>query len=222
MKYCKNCKIKVDSDKDYCPLCFRELSGEGSSDTQLFAERKANEHSNERNDILTKIFVFMTICVVSICLITNLLIDPSVLWSLSVVSGALYVWILVSHTIISRRGVFEKMLFQVLAVMFILWTSSKISPTHDWLQQYVYPSVSLSVLTVMLMIILIKKDKSWLLSFFTISILLGTASVVILFNYDSFKILNLINIVYAGLLVIAYVIFGGKVIKQQFTKIFHL
>ena len=25
MKYCKNCKIKVDSDKDYCPLCFREL-----------------------------------------------------------------------------------------------------------------------------------------------------------------------------------------------------
>ncbi len=222
MKYCKNCKIKVDSDKDYCPLCFRELSGEGSSDTQLFAERKANEHSNERNDILTKIFVFMTICVVSICLITNLLIDPSVLWSLSVVSGALYVWILVSHTIISRRGIFEKVLFQVLSIMFILWTSSEISPTHDWLQQYVYPSVSLSVLTVMLMIILIKKDKSWLLSFFTISILLGTASVVILFNYDSFKILNLINIVYAALLVIAYVIFGGKVIKQQFTKIFHL
>ena len=222
MKYCKNCKIKVDSDKDYCPLCFRELSGEGASDTQLFAERKVNEHSNERNNILTKIFVFMTICVVSICLITNLLIDPSVLWSLSVVSGALYVWILVSHTIISRRGIFEKVLFQVLAIMFILWTSSEISPTHDWLQQYVYPSVSLSVLTVMLMIILIKKDKSWLLSFFTISILLGTASVVILFNYDSFKILNLINIVYAALLVIAYVIFGGKVIKQQFTKIFHL
>ena len=163
MKYCKNCKIKVDSDKDYCPLCFRELSGEGSSDTQLFAERKANELSNERNDILTKIFVFMTICVVSICLITNLLIDPSVLWSLSVVSGALYVWILVSHTIISRRGIFEKVLFQVLAIMFILWTSSEISPTHDWLQQYVYPSVSLSVLTVMLMIILIKKDKPWLL-----------------------------------------------------------
>lgn len=222
MKYCKECKVKVDSDRDYCPLCFRELSGEGESDTPLFAERKTNEHSNKRNDFVTRLFVFMTICVVSICVIINLMITPDVLWSLSVVSGLVYVWILIAHTIISRRGIFEKVLFQILSIMFILWTSSLISPTHDWLQEYVFPSVSLTVLTVLVMIILIKKDKSWILSFFTITVLLCITSIVVLFNFDEFRILNIINIIYGALLVIGYVIFGGGIIKQQFSKIFHL
>ena len=46
MKYCKNCKVKVDADRSYCPLCFRELevkNNEGASEYP-FMERKKNEH----------------------------------------------------------------------------------------------------------------------------------------------------------------------------------
>lgn len=222
MKYCKNCKVNVDTDRDYCPLCFRELSGEGMTDTPLYAERKTNEHCNKNNDFITKLFVFMTICSVSVCLIVNLLADPEVLWSLTVISGLTYVWVLVSHTIISRRGAFEKVLFQLLAILFILWTSDLISSTHDWLPEYVFPSVSLCAITVLVMIILIKRDKSWILSFFVITLFLGISSVIVIINFDSFKLLNLINIVYSFLLIIGYLNFGGERIRQQFAKIFHL
>lgn len=222
MKYCKECKVHVDSEKDYCPLCFRELSGEGASETQLFAERKVNEHSKKHNDFVTKLFVFMTVCIVSICLIINNMVDPEVPWSLTVVSGLAYVWILVSHTIISRRGIFEKVFFQLLSILFILWTSNKLSDTHDWLSDFVFPSVSLCATTVLVMIILIKKDKSWMLSFMTITFILCVTSVVILLKVDSFKLLNIINIVFSALITLGYFIFGSASIKQQFSKIFHL
>jgi len=222
MKYCKNCKVNVDTDRDYCPLCFREIKGDDTSDTPLFAERKTNEHINRNTHFLTRLFVFMTICTVAICVIINVMTNQSFSWSLTVISGLTYVWILVAHTIISKRGIFEKVLFQLLAILFILWTSNKISVDHNWLPDYVFPSVSICAVTVLLMIIWIKTDKSWLLSFLTITILLCAASLFVYLRHDTFKLLNLINIIYSGLIILGYFIFGWEAIKQQFSKIFHL
>ena len=177
MKYCKNCKVKIDSERDYCPLCFREsvkINDEVS--TPLFAERKTNETTVKRNLFVTKLFIFMSICAISVCLLINYFTGFELPWSLSVVSGILYCWILISHTIISRRGIFEKVLFQLLGIIFILWTSEKISTGHTWLWNYVFPSVSLCAICSLLMITFIRKDKSWILSFLTITFILIVVS----------------------------------------------
>lgn len=224
MKYCKNCKVKIDSERDYCPLCFREsekINDEVS--TPLFAERKTNETTVKRNLFVTKLFIFMSICAISVCLLINYFTGFELPWSLSVVSGILYCWILISHTIISRRGIFEKVLFQLLGIIFILWTSEKISTGHTWLWNYVFPSVSLCAICSLLMITFIRKDKSWILSFLTITFILSVVSLIIMIKVsDDFKLLNLINVVLGGLSVLGYFTFGFGAIKQEFSKNFHL
>lgn len=224
MKYCKNCKVKIDSERDYCPLCFREsvkINDEVS--TPLFAERKTNETTVKRNLFVTKLFIFMSICAISVCLLINYFTGFELPWSLSVVSGILYCWILISHTIISRRGIFEKVLFQLLGIIFILWTSEKISTGHTWLWNYVFPSVSLCAICSLLMITFIRKDKSWILSFLTITFILSVVSLIIMIRVsDDFKLLNLITVVLGGLSVLGYFTFGFWAIKQEFSKNFHL
>lgn len=223
MKYCKNCKVKVDADRNYCPLCFREL--EVKDDQTVgeypFVERKKNETFTKNNSFVFKFFIFLSVCAVTICLLVNFLVNPDFKWSLVVVSGIFYVWILVSHTIISRRGVFEKILMQLLGIFLILWACEQISYERHWLANYVAPSISMCSILTMVLISFIRKDKTWVLAFFFIIILLTVVS-VIFFRFATFKILGIINLVFCGLTLFGYLTFGYGVIKTEFSKKFHI
>ena len=136
MKYCKNCKINVDADRNYCPLCFRELKtiNEESVGEYPFMERRKNEHVTQSTHLLLKIFLFLSVSIISVCTLVNLLINPETLWCLLVGFSLIYVWILVAHTILSRRGVFEKIFMQLVGVMLILWACEILSLNKEhWL-----------------------------------------------------------------------------------------
>ncbi len=228
MKYCPNCKIKIDTDRAYCPLCFREIKPCEGADTgeRPFMERNKNETEGRKTAFLLQLFFFISICVVSICLLINLLTRKSVptepLWSLVVIAGIVYVWIAVGHTILSRRGVFEKIFMQLIGIMFVLWMCEIISFNTEWLANYVFPSVSMGTVATLLMMTFIKKDKSWILAFFLIIILLTIASILFFIFRDSFQILGIINLAFCSLTLFGYLTFGYKVIKAEFLKKFHL
>ena len=201
MKYCKNCNVKVDADRNYCPLCFREIKkcDEIQTEEPPFIERTKNEHESNKQTFLIKLFSFISLCAIAICILINLLVDKSLLWSLVVTAGILYVWIIVGHTILSRRGVFEKIFMQLVGIMFILWACELISDNSEhWLANYVFPSVSMCTVATMLMISFIRKDKTWILAFFLITIVLTVASVLFFVYLDDFKTMGIINIAFCS------------------------
>lgn len=227
MKYCTHCKAKINTDRTHCPLCFREIKDlENSCDCEqtekMFLERKQNETHIKNNSFVTKLFVFLSICAVSICGVINYLVNRNLLWSLLVLSGIVYIWILIAHTIISRRGSFEKVLFQVLGIMFVLSISELISDDKNWLQSYVFPSIVMATVFTLLMITFIRKDKGWMLSFVAITMLLGIASVLNFIYFDTFKILSYVSIPLCVLTTFGYFTFGFGVIRNEFLKKFHL
>lgn len=228
MKYCKNCNLKVDAERNYCPLCFRETVECSDEKTREypFAERTKDEHENKKSTFILKLFMFLSVCAITTCLLVNLLVDSSLLWSMVVTAGIVYVWIMVGHTILSRRGVFEKIFMQLLGIMFILWMIERISPNAEydrWLANYVFPSVSMCTVATMLMISFIRKDKTWILAFFFITLVLTLASVIFfVYNLDGFIILGIINLGFCSLTLFGYLTFGYSVIKTEFSKKFHI
>ena len=202
MKYCEDCKIRIDGDKNHCPLCFREIKeiNDERASEYPFAERKKDETFQKNNSFILKLFVFISICVASICFLFNYYLvqikeSTTNWWCLVVVSGIVYVWVLMSHTIISRRNVFEKVLAQLVAIMFLLWTCDFITTSNtNWLANYVFPSISICTVLSLLMITLIRKDKSWLLSFVFITIILTIASVISFIYLEEEHLLNIINL----------------------------
>lgn len=229
MKFCKNCKVKVDAERNYCPLCFRELApvDESSSQEYPFAERKKNETFIKNDSFVLRLFIFLSLCAISICLLVNFLTRPNFLWSLVVVGGTVYVWILVCHTIMSRRGVFEKLLIQFLAITFLLWTCEHISYEKHWLFDYVFPSVAICSVLTMLLITFIRKDKSWILAFVSMTIFIVVVSILSFIYFVTKElpgatILNIVNLAFSGLTTIGYFTFGYGTLRQESSKKFHI
>ena len=224
MKKCEKCNININTSKKQCPICFNELDGEYNSESpQNYNLEKYSDNTPKKNVLLMQIFTFLTIVIMTLSLFINFLTTKEVWWSAIVVIGLIYVWILIRHTILSRRGNFEKILFQFAGIFGIVLAANMISGGL-WFWNYFVPSASIVTITVLLFLLLINKKRSdFTVSFFFMSILLLTLSIVLIcLPVDDFKLLNLINIIYTGLFILGILIFGFRSLKRGLQKNWHV
>ncbi len=224
MKYCKYCKIKVDTANDFCPICFNHIEEIDNKYDQLYSQRLKNETSDKLRFFLSKLFLFLSICAITVCFFVNYMVNPQTQWFWIVCFGILYVWVLVAHTIMSRRSFFAKVLLQVVSVIVLLYFTEKVSPDHEWLLQYVYPAISYVVVVVLLMLLGIDRNRANnIFGFSVIIALLGTGSLVMLLLHAlSYTLLNFINCILCSLTLLGLLIFGYGAIKQDLSKKLHL
>ena len=224
MKRCKICNVDVVSNKGYCPLCYNDLDSD-SEESNLVVVKTHNERKKNTKKFLAKLFLVISLAVVAVCFFINFKAKSSYLWSLVVFESVVYVWILVAHTIMSKRSVFEKILFQLVGVIAIIGTTYALSPTatENWLVCYVLPSVSMFATAVLALISLISKDrKKFLLSFLAVYIALIILSLVLVCTIDNFKTLNHTALLVMSIVTFGTMLLGFKSIHKEFVKVFHI
>lgn len=223
MKHCEICKVEVDTHSDICPLCYNKLIEIGEKTTPELFELKPREKRKKSRVIVGKIFLLLSIVAVFACGFVNYVTKSSP-WSLVVLMGVIYLWVLVAHTIMSRNTPFQKIFLHLVSVTLLLLTIKYFYSSNDWFVCYVFPSMSMLVAVVFSFIVMCSKNRKKLIySFFAIELLLILASVFFLvFKYDSFKLLNQINIFVVSVVVIAYLLFGYKAIRSEFVRKFHI
>ena len=223
MKKCEKCNVNVVTNKKQCPLCFNELDGEEEKVTNLYSDAKYSDRTTKKNILLTKIFSFLTIVVLAICAFINVMTGTQVLWSVLVGVGIAYIWILIRHTVFSRRGSFEKMFFQFLGLFAVVLTTNWIAG-GEWFWDFFVPSASLITTTILLFLLLVNKKRSdYVLSSFVMTIILIVLSVVLVcLSITSFKLLNWINIIYSGLFLLGILFFSGHQLRRALQKNLHV
>jgi len=224
MKTCKYCHTTIDTDKNYCPICFNRLDNLDENSTGLYSLRKTNETTVKNSRFLLKLFFFLTVCSITACVLVNILLTHEPYWFWLVIFGEAYIWILVKHTILSKSSVFSKVVLQVLAAIAIMIFAERLS-FGKWLVPYVYPSVSLSV-TIVLSLLLALSDKrgEYVFGFSILVVILGLVSLIlVLFDLsDGFDILNIINVSCCALSFFGYLLFGFNAMKNDLSKRWHL
>ena len=223
MKHCKMCNVDVETVKDYCPLCFNDLQGE-SVNSSIYMCNTKKETTNKKNYLATRILVFLTMAIIIICSTINFLTYTGVLWVLPIISGLIYLWIFIKHTIISNRNAFEKVFLHLIGLTLLMISTHIVSGGGDWLINYVLPSIAILTNIILCFISMInKKLKNFILGFVVIYVLLLLFSVILLvFKFDTFKILNQINITLTILAIIGTLLLGYKTIKSELSKKLHL
>ncbi len=224
MKHCKLCDVDVKTNKNYCPLCFNALEGGNESVETLYLPNTKKETHLKKHYLVNQILLFLTIIANCICVFINIVTSKNVLWSLIVLASSLYLWVLIRHTIMSNRSAFEKAFFQIVGLILILVSSHIVSGGGDWLINYVIPSITIFATIVLSMIIMCnKKRKNFLTGFLILFALMLLMSVIfIVFKFDTFKILNEINILVTALAILGIIIFGHKTLKNEFSKKLHI
>lgn len=223
MKYCKHCKLYVDSSENYCPLCYNYLEeSEGEKSGFEYYLRRDGRRRAASDHFLLKLFLYLSICISVVCFTVNYFTERHMLWSHVVFLSILYLWILIGHTILSSRSPFEKIFFQLVGLILLLIALERISMSA-WFLDYVLPSILLAAVTVMAFISLISKKKASLIStFFVYYILMEIVSLVFLLFVDVYRMLYLICAVYNGLVLLGTLLFGYKILKADIAKKAHL
>ncbi len=223
MKHCNNCKVDVSTDENYCPICYSYLTvGEGQ-EFPLYLKRTNETKISLGASFVLKLFVFISICIAVICGAIDYMLISKFTWSLVVCASVLYAWVIVGHTIISSRSIFEKILFQLCALFVLLLSLNNISK-GSWLIDYVLPSIMLAS-SVGMAIILIASPlrKNYLLTFLVFYILFAIVSLlVVCLAPEFFSLLHIVNTITNGLMAIGTLIFGFGRIKSDISKIMHL
>ncbi len=223
MKHCEICKVEIDTHNDICPLCYNKLIETQKKTTPELFELKTKEKRTHKRVMVAKIFMLISIFVVLSCAFINYQTKGPA-WSIVVLMSVIWLWVLIAHTIMNRDTPFKKIFFELVSVSALLLVTNYIFSSNSWLVFYVYPSMSMAVSIVLSFIVMCsKKRKKVLYSFFAIEFLLLLVSVIFLvFKLDDFMILNQINIFFIVIVEIAYLIFGWKLIKEEFIRKFHI
>lgn len=223
MKHCSLCRLEVDTNQEYCPLCYNHLTEISKKETpEMFNLEKPSARQKKRS-IVAKVFLLITLTLLAACVFINIETKTTP-WSVVVVLSVLYLWVLVAHTIMSRSTPFKKVLFQLVSIIALLVATNKIFSNNDWLTHYVYPALAMFATCVLSMIVCCSKHRKKLyFSFFSIFALLLTASLIfVCFKIDTFRILNLINILFQAVIMIALMLFAGRSLLTEASRKFHI
>ncbi len=224
MKYCKLCKVHIDTNHEFCPLCYNHLTPETEKkDNEKFLTASDLPVQKKKMNLVTKIFLMLSFIVIVASVAVNVY-TKTVAWSVVVGLSILYLWVLIAHTIISHDNIFRKILLELLSILALLISTNLIFGGNDWLTNYVFPAIALGVsLVLSIDLVFFKKRKKVVFSFLCIILLLMLVSAIFLiFKIDTFKLLNQIFLIVGSVFVVCYFIFGGKTIIAEASRKFHI
>lgn len=223
MKKCTNCNVTVNTEYNTCPLCFKELTEAEGEINEIFKHRENIETKKPKKPLLFKIFLFLSVITTIVCLVTNLMVAPFPLWSLVVIISIIYIWILIAHTIVSKRSIFEKLLLQIGTVIGLLFACEWISNGKNWMVDYVIPSISIAIIVVLFILSLSLKNHKGLLAFFIMNVVLTLLSGILLIcKVPTFNLINLITVIIGGVSILGSLLFSGHALKIELSKKFHI
>jgi hypothetical protein len=231
MKYCDKCKIKINTNNKYCPLCQQVLEGEN---TKGLIEKYPEYVSVNRKifPLTKKIIRFATILSIIILLVINLatLDENPELWSLIPIGSIFYFWIVISFGVLSKENIAFRLViltFLLIALLILIdeftYVASEVNYLGRWSYDYLMPFLLASCNLAISIIILIKRIdyRDYIIYLLTI-VFLSLAPIILVFldvivvNWPAMMAFGL-----AVFILLFIIFFFPKSIKDEIKKRFH-
>lgn len=234
MKECPRCQVQILTNRMTCPLCTAVLKT--SSKEATFKPSKFPPYMSsdaiKRNFVL-RLLLFISIVVGGISLLINLLLIETGLWSLVVISGIIYLWILIKYTIMTNYNISLRLLFQAIAVTIFVFAIERFIPlltkepaSRRWSLEYVMPFVMIATSLSITMLIFIRplKYREYVFYLFCMSIL---GFIPLIFHFLKLiephgYIPSLICAAYSVVTLLGMFFFGDRATKDELIKRFHV
>ena len=221
MKTCKRCNVKVVDNTNNCPLCrsvlsdFDGITAESSYPPVDVDVRKYN--------LVTRIFLFLSIVGGITSVITNYLTYKGIMWSVLSVAAILYCWTIIIHSIKNHINVASKILLQAIFVSVLSVIVDFVLGYSGWAVNYIIPNLfSIANIAVLIIIIVNRMDwHNYVLYQIAIAFFGFIPIVLFLFGIIDKPLITVIATVVSVLTLLFAFIFGDKSVKSELKRRFH-
>lgn len=220
MKYCEHCNVTIKGIRTNCPLCENTLTGNGKEEEELFPFIPESYHYN----LILRIMIFLTICIIAISLAVNIMFPVKVNWPLLVTLGMLCIWVSLAVVIKQRHNIPKSITWQVaiivlLAIFWDHWIGYK-----GWSLDFVLPITCVAAMIVMSVT---AKIMNLAIRDFIIYLLLdglfGILPVIFLaLNIITVKYPSIVCVTVSVISLTAVILFKGEEILEELNKRMHV
>ena len=219
MQQCGKCRITVDGDKDRCPLCQGELTGE--PEPEMYPEIK---ESRFESDFLLKLIAFISISAAAVCVGTDFIISGGITWSLICIGGIVCAWLTTSVGITYRRRILKNITWELILItsLSVIW--DKFTGWHGWSVDFVLPCASIcAVISIFIISKVLKMKSGEYLLYLIIGGFYGFLPLICLIaGLTKITYPTVICTCLSFIFMAALFLFRGKTTKDEMERRFHL
>lgn len=221
MKTCRRCNVKVLDNTNNCPLCKTVLSDfDGSTSESIYPGVDVNVR---KYNLITRIFLFLSIVAGTAAVITNYATYNGILWSVPTVAAILYCWAAIIYSIKNHINVASKILLQAVFGSVLAVIIDFVIGYSGWAVNYVVPNL-FSAANIAVLIIIIVNRVNWhdyVMYQMSIAFLGFIPIVLFVFGIIDKPLITIIATAISALTLLTAFIFGDKEVKSELKRRFH-
>ena len=223
MKECSQCKVKVNTPRKTCPLCGQILidDSKGKAEENLYP---SYEYPNKKHNTAVRILLFLSIISITISATINILTFMGSYWSIYVVLGVLYGWILLRATILSHQNIAGRLLLQLFTLSIITYAIEKLANSDGWAMEYVIPFLCIATTFSIGVIILIKPMRyTDYVSYLFMTIIISWIPLIFYFT-DMIKVAwpSVAAASFSLTTIVGMITFADRATKDELKRRFHI
>ena len=159
MSYCVNCGVELETAQKKCPLCGVAVVNPKNPQTRektSFPEQRDELKKTDRVFWIKFISILLAVPIIT-CIITNLLSDARLTWSIYVIAGVFIIWVLATAPFYFAKFDYVKMLlFDIAGIIVGLFVIEVFAPGSGWVLLIVLPVGLYCILSGLIIIYLAK------------------------------------------------------------------
>jgi hypothetical protein len=226
MKHCDKCRVDVDTNLKYCPLCHQLLTG----DKVEGKVERYPEFVPLRREILPitkRILMILSVVSIMTLLLINLMDYNGKLWSLIPIGSIFYFWMLVRYGILTKQNMAFRLAFLttiLIAILNFFDLNAGDNVYEGWAINYVTPFALLACNMAISVVILVKRLNYRDYLFYLIAIIVFSLVPLILAAFDVVTIHwpSIVSFTGAVLILLGINFLFPKSIRDEIRKRFHM
>ncbi len=222
MRTCPACHIQIADPVDVCPLCRHALSNDRQTPEGFFTYPNLSG-GIRRYLVVCRVFLFVGICLVALCVFANVHVRPDFFWSAIVAAFTVYtlgmLWLFLWDA-----GYLRRIFFGFFGAVGVFVVIDAVTGFKKWSVNYGFPGavILLDITLAALMIFNRKRWESYLV-FLIAVILIGLIPIVLMyFDVVTRPLFSEIALITASLVFLGALILGGQVARSELHRRFHI
>ncbi|WP_010096418.1 DUF6320 domain-containing protein [Ornithinibacillus scapharcae] len=222
MNYCHNCGVLIEHVT--CPLCHRKVANPTDTIKDNLYPEYREMAIKKGYSFIRRIVTFISIVIISTCLLINFLVSPNHLWALYIVGAVIYLYVSINHTVYSFAHTGSKIVGQVISFSIMVILIDITSGFQRWSVNFVIPFLIITA-TLLITIIILFKRMRWqeYVGFILAMIVMGFLPIGLYISGIATTLWACaITSLYALLTLIGMLTFSNKTFKEEFVRRFHI